>query len=156
MDTSRNLIASLQYDDIDPDEEILMHHLDISRIDPSIRDRSDLDPMDPSMIQDLPTNWHWDWDISHSEDPGSALVWHWDWDPRIGTGVWSVPGGYTSAWTYTRQWGIWPWNPEEPDLRDIPCPTSSRRGSNVRLMVERVQLRHRMAERIQRWWRRIL
>ena len=87
------MIASLQYDDFNLDEEVLIHRWDISRIGPCIRDRSDLDPMDPSLIQDLP-KWHWDWDISHSEDPGYALVWHWDWDP--------VPGGYTSEWICTR------------------------------------------------------
>ena len=161
------------------EDRFIWRHLNY--FDPIIRDRSHLDlpanprrSMDPSMTQDLPTNWHWDWEISHTDDPelgygdlpygygyGYNLVWHWDWDPQIGAGAWYAPGGYTSSWTYSRQWGIWPWNPEEPDLthaangwrRDIPCAASSRRGSNVTLMIHRVQLRHRMAERIQRFWR---
>ena len=64
---------------------------------------------------------------------------------------------YTVDGVDTRQWGIWPWDTEEPDLHDAPCFACSRRlGSNVRSVVEDVQHRHRMAERIQRWWRRFL
>ena len=64
---------------------------------------------------------------------------------------------YTVDGVDTRQWGIWPWDPEEPDLHDAPCFACAHRlGSNVRSVVEDVKHRHRMAERIQRWWRRFL